>query len=242
MPREWTQDGLTRLAGFCTPSVSNALELCSKRPATEGFNLDNLTDFTPARPAMAGYAVTATYVASRKPGVGEDENLDLLRAVENSPKPVIVVIRDLDAPDRIIGAPWGECFASVCGALGAVGTITDGAVRDIEEVRATDFHVLARRLCVSHACGHMCGVGEPVEVFGTTVKPGDLIHADQHGFLILPDDVGAELIDAVEHMERCEREYIIDPSREPGYTVDRFESLCGRLFQALNGGELAGAD
>lgn len=242
MPHRWTHAELMELARFTTPTVSNALELCTARSPLEGFNREETRDFMPELGPMIGYAVTAEYVATCPARAGENRNLDLLRALEAAPKPAIVVIRDVDSPDGIVGAPWGECFSSTCRALGAVGTITDGAVRDHDEMRRVGFRALARRLCVSHALGHMCAVGRPVEVFGTAVRPGDLIHADQHGFLIVPDDVGPELIEAAAFRDRCEVHHIITPARGAGFSVARFERCAADFAQALAEGRFRRTD
>ncbi len=94
-------------------------------------------------------------------------------------------------------------------ALGCVGTITDGAVRDIDEMTDAGFKALARRLCVGHAFVHPVRWGCEVEVFGTKVSPGDLIHADKHGFLVIAPEEQERLLDAATFMDRNECETVI---------------------------------
>jgi 4-hydroxy-4-methyl-2-oxoglutarate aldolase len=94
-------------------------------------------------------------------------------------------VQDDDKP-RVIGSFWGEVNANTHRALGCVGTITDGAVRDIDEMTNAGFKALARRLCVGHAHSVPVRWGCTVEVFGQTITPGQLIHADKHGFLAIP--------------------------------------------------------
>ena len=85
----------------------------------------------------------------------------------------MVVIEDLDYPNPA-GSFWGEVNASVYKALGAAGTITNGGVRDLPEVRPTGFHFFSCCVLVSHAYVHVVDCGVPVTVGGLTVRPGDL--------------------------------------------------------------------
>lgn len=226
---------LLRLRRYSTPTVSNGLEITTPAyTGTAGFNVDETRDFMPHLGPMVGYAVTATYCASPRAAAMKDRTGDLLELIEKSPKPGIVVIRDADSPDRIVGAPWGECFGSICRALGAVGTITDGALRDYDEMLHGDFKVLARRLCVSHAYGRMIDVGKPVKVFGTTVRPGQLIHADKHGFLILPKVDLRALAENTAWLDSQEIEHIITPTRRPGYSTQVFLEGKARFIQNIS--------
>ena len=224
---------IAELARFNTPTVSNALELCCKRSRLEGSNLEETRDFMPDLGPMVGYAVTAEYCATREAVDGANLTADLLRLIDNAPEPVVVVIRDVDSPDGIIGAQWGECFSTICQALGATGTITDGAIRDYDEMVGLGFHALARRLCVSHAYGHIVRVGEPVTVFGAEVKTGDLVHADQHGFLTVPPDAVPNLPAAAAFLEKQETEHVLSTARAPGFTVDRFLEARKRFRDAI---------
>jgi regulator of RNase E activity RraA len=227
-----THSGLLKLRRFSTPTLSNALEMYKEDSGGTIRSRDETRDFMPELGPMIGYAVTADYCASRKALKMRDRTDDLLRLVEKAPKPCIVVIRDVDSPRRIVGAPWGECFANICYALGAAGTITDGAIRDYSEMRGIGFHALARRLCVSHACGRMVKVGRLVKVFGTTVRTGDLLHADQHGFLIIPPACAKTLAEMAARLDFLEREHIIAPARSGAYSVERFREGRRRFVDA----------
>ncbi len=123
-----------------------------------------------------------------------------------------MVVQDLDKP-RVLGAFWGEVNANVHRALGCVGTITDGAVRDLEEMNNAGFKALARRLCVGHAFCHPVRWNCQVEVFGRTVRPGDLIHADQHGFLVIPAEDQPKLLEAADFMDANECRTLIPAAR-----------------------------
>ena len=134
------------------------------------------------------------------------------RYMASVPGPKIVVVQDLDRP-RVIGSFWGEVNSNIHRALGCVGTITDGAIRDVDEMTNAGFKALARRLCVGHAHVHPVRWGCEVEVFGRVIRPGDLIHADKHGFLVVPPEEQAALLDASRFMDANECETVIPAAR-----------------------------
>jgi len=137
---------------------------------------------------------------------------DYRKYVSEAEGPGIVVVQDLDAP-RVIGSFWGEVNSNIHRALGCVGTITDGMVRDVDEMMNAGFKALASRLGVGHA--HSCPVrwGGEVEVFGRRVAPGQLIHADKHGFLVIPEEDQPGLLEAARFMDANECRTMIDVAR-----------------------------
>jgi len=128
------------------------------------------------------------------------------------PGPKIVVVQDRDKP-RVIGSLWGEVNSNTHRALGCVGTITDGAIRDVDEMTNAGFKALARRLCVGHA--HVVPVewNREVEVFGRKIQPGQLIHADKHGFLAVPKEDEDRLLEASKFMDENECNTVIAAAR-----------------------------
>jgi regulator of RNase E activity RraA len=130
------------------------------------------------------------------------------------PGPKIVIVKDLDSPGAIVGSVWGEVCANMHKALGCVGTITDGAVRDLDEMTNAGFKAVARRLCVGHAYSTPVEWGIPIEVFGCEIRPGDLVHADKHGFIILPEEDQENLVEAASFMDGNECLTTIRAARE----------------------------
>ena len=186
---------------------------------------------------MNGYAATATIRASRPSGEEEPyiSRIDYWTYIDSVPKPTIMVIHDLDAPHPV-GSWWGEVNANTHRALGCVGTITDGSIRDLDEMTNAGFKALARRLCVGHA--HVTPVrwGCKVEVFGQTIQPGQLVHADKHGFLAIEPEVESQLLEAATFMDANECNTVIRAAREStGKTCEELlESLAsaGAAFGA----------
>jgi regulator of RNase E activity RraA len=84
------------------------------------------------------------------------------------------------------------------------------------------FKAIAKRLCVGHAYSHPVRWNCQVEVFGRTVKPGDLIHADKHGFIVLPREDQVQLLEAARFMDSNEcRTMIAAASNSSGLSTEQ---------------------
>lgn len=197
-------DVLEALRRYDTPTMANAIETFDIRPRDTGFASHEVRCMFPELGPMVGYAATATI---RARGVGPDEQSPLWAHVESVPGPRVVVVQDLDDPPAH-GSLWGEVNANVFHALGCLGVVTDGCVRDLKEARELGFHFFARAAGVSHAYVRVESAGVPVTVGGLDVKPGDLLHADQHGVLLIPLEIAAELPAAADRLIEREQTFI----------------------------------
>jgi len=209
-----TLEQLDELKQFITPTVSNAIELFEVRKRTEGFMLPGIECRFPDLGVMVGYAVTATCRAWEPASKGVDMAA-YYESVLAQPAPRVLVAQDLD--DVPIGALVGEVNSSVHRALGCVGHVTNGGVRDLDECYSIGFHLFSGCVQVAHAYVHLEGFGEPVEVGGATVRPGDLIHADRHGVCLVPHEVAPRLAEACREMEAVERP-MVDLARSADFT------------------------
>lgn len=201
---------LHKLRRWNSPSIANALEQISPVDPLALVNRDETHDFMPEMGAMVGQAMTLV-ISGGDPRAKQEQPDNFARYREylaSVPGPKIVVVQDLDAP-ICYGSIWGEVGANHSRALGCVGTITDGAVRDLDEMKAAGFKAIARRLAVSHAHCWPLRWGGEVEVFGTKVAPGQLIHADKHGFILIPRAAQRRLLAAVRVMDDNECDTVI---------------------------------
>jgi regulator of RNase E activity RraA len=200
-------DVLLKLKRWNTPSIYNGWEQITKRSRLTGFNLEETKDFMPELGPIVGYAVTVKIKPSEPTTNNNcwDEYRNYIASIQG---PKIIVMQDLDKP-MVFGSFWGEVTANTHRTLGCVGVIVDGAVRDLDEMRNAGFKAIAKRLCVGHAYAAPFSWGEPVEVFGTTVKQGDLIHADKHGFLIIPEVDQQKILESTIFMDNNECETVI---------------------------------
>jgi regulator of RNase E activity RraA len=181
---------IAALRRYDTPTLSNAIETFGVRPRDDGFADMSVRCMFPDLAPLVGYAATATIRARGATADADQPALYDHTAATAAPR--IVVVQDLDQPPGH-GALWGEVQSTIFKALGCAGTITDGCVRDLNEVHAIGFQLFARGPCVSHANVRVEEVGVPVTVGGLTVNTGDLLHADQHGVLLIPREIANEL-------------------------------------------------
>lgn len=206
---------LLQLKRWNTPTIYNGWEQITQHDiARDGFNLEETRDFMPQMGPMVGYAVTVMIEPSNPAhkAEGGPALADYLHYVASVPGPKIVVVQDLDKP-KVLGSMWGEVNSNRHRALGCVGTITDGAIRDVDEMTNAGFKALAQRLCVGHAHVKPMRWNCEVEVFGTKIQPGQLIHADKHGFLAIPPQDEARLLEAAVFMDSNECNTVIPASR-----------------------------
>src|SRR5712692_9649821 len=216
-----TQADLDALAAWDTPTICNALEIVAPERRALGFNRRPLVAPFPELKPAVGYARTAT-IRSREPsGRAKDESrrhrIAYYEYVAAEPRPTITVIQDLDGPDIGLGAFWGEVQTHLHQALGCIGTVTDGCVRDLDAM-AKGFVVLAGSVMPSHAHVECVDFGGTVSVHGMIVRHNDLLHADRHGAVIIPHDVAARVDGAARLLARREK-VLLDAAKRPGFSV-----------------------
>jgi len=218
MPERLPHADLLELKRWNTPTIYNGWEQITRHDAAhDAFNTEEVRDFMPWMGPMVGYAVPVVVQPGNREPVRRSPHAwsDYRRYVASIAGPKIVVVQDVDKP-ATFGSFWGEVNANAHRALGCVGTITDGAIRDLDEMSNAGFKALARRLCVGHACAWPVRWDCEVEVFGRAIAPGQLIHADQHGFLAIPEEDEARLLDAVRFMDSNECRTVIVAARDAG--------------------------
>jgi len=216
---------LAELRGFDTPTLCNAMEAVLPSRQGYGFTRTPLYCAHPELPPMVGFARTARICASRpsdrNPAAQREVTQAYYRHVAEPPHPTITVIEDIDREP--VGAWWGEVHTHLHRGLGSLGVVTDGTVRDLDQV-AEGFQLLARGVGPSHAHVHVVDVGSPVTVAGMSVSPGDLIHADRHGALVIPVDLSPQLPDAARRVMKGES-VLIEASKQPDFGIEKLEQL-----------------
>lgn len=216
MPVALSIEELEALRRWPTCAIANAIELFNIRPRNEGFMLPEIKCAFPELESMIGYAVTAIITADSPEG-HRIQPLEWWEKIQAIPKPRVVVIHDVDRP--VLGSFWGEVQANIHKALGCVGTVTDGSVRDLDEVREAGFHFFSSCVSVSHAYVHLVEVGVPVKVGSLVVKSGDLIVGDQHGVISVPLEIARDVPKAAQLVEDWERS-VINFCKSKDFTVE----------------------
>ncbi|MGZ5565386.1 MAG: RraA family protein [Limisphaerales bacterium] len=200
---------LQALRSLSTCTVANAVETFETRLRNEGFLGSGIRAVFPQQKPVVGYAVTITIRCSSPPPVGHNylEHTEWWDEFAKQPGPRIVVIEDVD-PLSGLGAFVGEVHANILKALGCVGVVTNGAVRDLPALEALGFAVFASRIAVSHAYAHIVEIGTAVEIAGLKIEPGDLLHGDCHGVISIPTKIAAEVPAVAARMLAREKEVI----------------------------------
>ncbi|MDR3069763.1 MAG: RraA family protein [Propionibacteriaceae bacterium] len=206
-----TAEQLEELREFDTPTVWNALEAMQLGSTTSGFSYPGLRLRTPNTRPMVGYAATAKVTGWTKPTAGQKNLMfDFFEDVSAMQSPSIAVVEDID--ERPIGSFWGEVQATTFQALGAVGTLTQGGVRDLAEVASLGFYFFSTEIMVARAESHVIDRSCPVSISGMEVKPSDLIHADVHGAVVIPPEAAPGLAKACRIVADAEL-YVLEPCR-----------------------------
>ena len=212
-----SESQLSELRAWPSPAIANAIETFNVRSRATGFMTPDIVCRFPELEPIVGYAATCKIRASIPPSDDPQTKAapDWWAHIESIPEPRIIVIQDLDQPP--IGSFWGEVNGNIHKALGAIGLVTDGGVRDLDEVREIGFQFLSKEILVSHAYVHIVEIGQPVTVGGVTVHPGDLLHADQHGVCEIPREIAPQVAAAAQAVEDRER-VIINYAKSGGFT------------------------
>ena len=217
---------LDYLSGVDSPTISNAIETFEVRDRSEGFMGPKMQCRFPEMGAMCGYAVTVTVDTidrSNPPKTDAYTNFRQFQAMTDSPKPSIVVVQDLSKRHGW-SAHWGEIMGSFAKALGALGT--DGAVRDLDALKAIGFNTWSTHVCVSHGDLHVVDVGIPLEICGLHVEQGDLLHCDLNGVVSIPHDLVPKMSETVHTILQNEQN-IFAWVRHPDFTVETFKEKMG---------------
>src|SRR6516164_4847958 len=206
------------LRSIDTPTVCNLIEIVAPELRGIGYTASHLHCPFPDLPPMVGFAKTVT-IRARDP-VSElrymQKRMDYLDYVAAAPRPSVVVIEDKDEPAGY-GAFWGEVQTNVHKALGCLGTVTNGSIRDIASV-AEGFQMLAGSIAPSHAHVHIVEFGLSVNVHSMEVQSGDLIHADRHDAVVVPVENIDAMAAALDGLIKREAS-IIAAARAPGATA-----------------------
>jgi regulator of RNase E activity RraA len=215
---------LRELEGLDSPTVSNAIERFRVRPQVEGYAGWELRCIFPELGTTVGYAVTCTADSTTENRPNPRGLFPLWEAIEASPKPAIMVIKDIGS-ERNRSCHLGEVMATTAKALGTVGCVSDGGLRDIVEIRQMGgFQLFCPGFVVSHGYPVICEVGMDVELNGLQVKPGDLLHGDLNGILVIPGEIADQVAAEAEKVREQEAE-IMDFVRSPGFSLAGLKEL-----------------
>jgi regulator of RNase E activity RraA len=222
-PALLSPDALETLRKIPSPTIANAIETFHVRPRGDGVTDTRIHCHFPQFGVLLGYACTAAILSGQPaPPKRRVKRTDYWEYTKRCAGPKVTVVQDLsDVPG---GAYWGEVNSSIHLALGSQGVVTNGSVRDLDEVRAIGFHFFSNGVSVSHGFAHLGDFQIPVKIFGMTVCPGDLIHADFHGAVVIPAEIAGEVAAAAAEIDRAERK-MLDLCRGNGFSIAELDKL-----------------
>jgi regulator of RNase E activity RraA len=216
----FTREDLETLRQWDTPTICNALEIVVPQRRGHGFTVRPMVAADASLPPICGLARTGTIRAAAPSGRNKDQDramrIGWYEYVERASLPTVVVLQDLDDTPGT-GAFWGEVNSNVHKALGALGVVTNGSIRDLDML-APGFQLIAGVVNPSHAWVHVVAFGQEVTVHGMHVAHEDVVHADRHGAVVIPHDAVRKIPAAIELISRKEK-VILDMCREPGFTA-----------------------
>lgn len=228
-------DQLASLARYDTPTVCNAVELWDLRPRSQGYMNATIQACFPELPPMVGYALTSTFRSMAPPRQGDvygSMGAQLERFSE-LPGPPVIVFQDLDEP--CAAATFGEVMCTTYQRFGAVGLITSGTGRDLDQVRALNFPVFTRGAMAAHGYCHIVSIQVPVTVGGLTIYPGDLLHGDRNGVTTIPHEIASEVPDVCAEIGRAEA-IVLNYLKGPLVDIRGFNEarkMCGEMMAEL---------
>lgn len=225
MPLPLSAELLQALARLDACTVANAIERFDVRLRNTGFADSTVRCIFDDLPPIAGYAATARVRTSAPPmeGANYDDRTDWWNHILTIPEPRIVVVEDMDGHPGL-GAFIGELHANILLALGCIGVVTNGAVRDLRAVRAMGFQMFARNVSVSHAFAHVYDFGSAVELGRMKVRPGDLLHGDLHGVQTVPLVIAGKIPAVAQEMAR-EEAGLIALCRSKNFTIEKLREV-----------------
>lgn len=234
-------DVLAKLAKFDTPTICNVIELFDIRPRNRGYMDARVKSNFPDFPPMVGYATTACFRSDAPPAGGDAYGSlqQQLARFEALPGPAVVVFQDLDDPPA--AAVFGEVMCSTYQAFGSVGLVTNGAGRDLQQVRALGYPVFTGSTICSHGYCHMLHLGLPVRIGGIMVNEGDLLHGDANGVTDVPIEIASEIADVSPEFIAAEElmlNYVKAPGPKSRTRYDElrkeFQSVVGKLTERIS--------
>ncbi|MGD0039646.1 MAG: RraA family protein [Isosphaeraceae bacterium] len=210
----------------CT--LADAIETFGLRLRNEGFTDGSVRCLFPHLKPMVGYAGTVKIRGSSPATAGGpySDRTDWWNYILSLPAPRVIVVQDV-ATRPGAGSLLGAVHVNILRALGCVGAVTNGAVRDLPMAERLGFHLFADHPSVSHAYVHIIEFGTPVEIDGLSIRSGDLLHGDVHGVQSIPPDIATRVPAAAAAIAAKDQE-LIALCQSPDFSLDKLRAAVAK--------------
>ncbi|HEY6292343.1 MAG TPA: RraA family protein [Terriglobia bacterium] len=224
-----SEEDLDALRHLDTCAVADAIENFDLRARNTGFANSRVRCLFEELPPMVGYAATARLRSGDRPmsGGSYHDRTDWWKSILNVPMPRVAVLEDIDDPPGL-GAFVGDVHAAMLQALGCVGYVTNGGVRELPAVRAMGFHLFAGNVAASHAYARIIDFGSAIQVGGMQVRPGELLHGDRHGVVSIPKQIAAEIPRVAAELRERDRG-VLALCHSPGFSVEKLRDAIKKM-------------
>lgn len=187
---------IQKLHSLSTTELSDALDACRVEGAL--FNIKPLSSGM----KIIGPAYTIKYADN------EEQTTTFKNAanyIDEIPAQSVIVI---DNNGRIDCTVWGDILTQVAIRNNIAGTIVYGAVRDVASIRTSQYPVFSSAVYMRSGKNrvHLVGEQQPLLINGITIRPRDIICADDNGVLVLPQHLLTDLINKAEHIKLTEHQ------------------------------------
>ncbi len=185
------------------------------------------------KPVWPGTRICGTaFTVEARPG----DNLILHKALDMI-KPGDVLVISYKGDTRT-GGMWGGMMSASAQAKGAVGMITDGAVRDTMTMKELGFTVFSSAVNVEGTTKAFPGkINHPIHMYGVTVNPGDLIFADNDDVVVVPREEAQEVYEKTLAREEKEAGLLKRIQNHEGTTFD-LSGFCNKYNELVAKGEI----
>jgi RraA family protein len=184
------QDSLRRIARIPTAILSDALGRLGTMAAA-------------IKPVIPGMTVTGiAHTVRCYPG----DYLTLLKALAEAREGEVLVVDGGGVPEAAL---LGKLMAIEARRKGIQGFVVDGAVRDLQGLDQVGVPVFARAVTPRVGTAeHVQETQVPIICGGAPVQPGDVVHGDEDGIVVIPAKRMREVVLRAQEITRHEAQVV----------------------------------
>ena len=213
-----------QLIKYDTPTICNALELLDPKCRNQGYTKKEFFCLNKNLPPIIGFVRTAKIFSNDKnKQMTLKQKKEYYQYMGNEKVPKICIVEDSNI--NPVGCFWGEVQTNIHKSMGFKGAITNGAIRDVH-MAAKGFQMLAKYVLPSHAYERFVNFGKKIHLCGINIDHNDIVHADQHGAVIIPIEYLTKLPKAVNQVIANEKP-ILEMCKKKKFTL-------GKLLKIIN--------